>query len=366
MIPLSEPPEPAATQNPAPHNPAPISGRQPTHSTAVDISKGYSSVNKLSLLPDDVRTAGNLEGESVPTDQESLLLEKYRKERADYEQKQLQKMAESKAKREGGPPQAPAVLEGGAMYEDVDPSSTGASKAEALQEGPVEINPYQFPIDAVPHVPGKMGVAKRSPKKLSMGTGVLVAGEDYTAVFNTLPKGHVLEKVPPQSRTRALSDSSQPSSSLKAATVAYENSPSPLKDSPEQPGEAGHAASGGFGGEGVSERQDSNRQSKRKVAKEVVEFDPNKQRKFRMTSDIRKKSDRKSAEVDGGSSENSQNDSDSSPQVRPFSIHADEQGQMSYALVNMEDKRRYRLEANATKREGSGTPQHYRVPIASS
>lgn len=361
MIPLSQPPEPSAF--PSAPNPAPISSRQPA--TVVDVSKGYSSVNQLSLLPDNVRTATNLEGGTVPTDQESLLLEKYRKERADYEQRQLQKMAELKAKREGGTSQTHAVLEGGVAYEDVDPISSDARRA-GVREGLGEINPYQFPVDAVPLRPGKVGAAKRSPKKLGMDTGVLTVGEDYTMVFNTLPKGHVREKIPPahpQPRTRALSDSNQPSSSLKAA-VAYENSPwpSPLKDSPEQESKAEHVASSGSGGEGVGDRQDSNRQSKRKLAKEVVEFDPNKQRKFHMTSDVRKKQDRRSADlsnqVDGGSSADS-------AKARPFSIHTEEQG-LSYAMVNMDDKRRYRLEANATKREGSGTPQHYRVPIASS
>lgn len=312
-----------------------------------------------------MRTATNLEGDTVPTDQESLLLENYRKERADYEKRQLQTMAELKAKREGSPSQAPGSLGGGAaMYEDVYPTSMNAHRAQA-QEEQSEINPYQFPVDAVPHTPGKVGMVKRSsPKKLTMGTGVLTVGEDYTVVFNTLPKGHTVQKIPPvhpQPRTRSLSDSSQPS----AATVAYENSPltpSPLKDSPEQ---ASKPSSGSGGeGAGVGERKDSNRLSKRKLAKEVVEFDPNKQRKFRMTSDIKKKTDRKSADfsnqVDGGSLESSQNGAD-----RPFSIHTEEQG-LSYAMVNMEDKKKYRLEVNATKREGSGNPQHYRVPIASS
>lgn len=358
MVPLPQPSEPSAF--PSAQNPTPISNRQPKSSEA---STGYSSVNQLSVLPGDVRTATNLVGGTVPTDQERLLLEMYRKERADYEQQQLQKMVELKAMREGGASQVPAVVEGGVMYEDVDPTSSSALRAEA-QEAPAEINPYQFPVDAVTLAPARVvGVAKKSPKTLGMGTGVIKSSEAYTAVFNTLPKGHVLEKVPPsnpQPRTRALSDSSQPSSSVKAATVTYENSPwvSPSKDSPEQACKV--VPSSGSGSEGVWERNDANRVSKRKLAKEVVEFDPNKQGKFRMTSNIRNQPEGNGADlnnqVDGGTD---------SSMARPFSIHADQQG-LSYAMVNMEDKQRYRLEANVAKREGSGTPQHYRVPIASS
>lgn len=342
MVPLSEPPEPP--------DPAPLSSRQPA---MVDISKGYSSVNKFSLLPAEMRTATNLEGGTVPTDQESLLLEKYRKERADYELKQLQKMAELKAKREGG-----AAPNGGTGYEDIDPSPGGVHRPPGEQKARGGVDPYEFPADAVPHTPGKVGGAKRSPKKLSVGKGVSDLGEDYTPVFNTLPKGRT-EKFPPGKgrTTRALSDSSP---TAKVATGSYENTsspwPSPSKASPEEVGVA-RSNEAGVGG-----RLDSNRQSKRKLAKEVVEFNPDKPKKFRMMSDV-KKSDSKSAEV------NNQTDGGVAGEAmptRPFSVHADEPGQLSYALVSMEDKKRYRLETNTAKMEGSGPPQHYRVPIASS
>lgn len=360
MVPLSQPPESSAQ----PTTPPPLSSQHPQLSVVVDVSKGYSSVNKLSLLPDEIRTATNLEGDAVPTDQEMLLLEKYRQERANYELKQLQKMTELKAKRDAGPSQTTTNL--GPGYEDVEPVTMDATGVVEQGEG----DPYAFPIDAVPHTPGKVGGGKRSPKKLSVGTGVLSIGENYTPVFNTLPKGRV-EKVPPAQApgrtTRTLSDSSPAAYSPKAVTAAYENSPrlSSSKGSPEHIGVAI-----GVAGEGIGERQDGNRQSKRGRAKEVVELDPNKQRKFRMTSDVRKKSDRRSVDfsdqIDGGSTESSQGEAALQMPARPFSIHAEEQGQLSYALVNMEDKKRYRLETDATKRDGSGTPQHYRVPIASS
>lgn len=365
MVPLSLPPEPS-TQ---PTTPPPFSSRQPEPSVAADVSKGYSLVNQLSLLPDEIRTATNLEGGAVPTDQEMLLLDNYMQERADYELQQLQKMTELKAKREAGSSQMSTKLEVGLpSYEDVEPvpsmvHATGVGVV-VVQGKQGEGDLYAFPADAVPHPPGKVGGGKRSPKKLSVGTGVLNIG-DYTPVFNTLPEGHV-EKFPPAQApgrtTRTLSDMSQTAHSTKAVTAAYENTPwlSSSKGGLEQAG-----VSVGAAGEGVGERQDGNRQSKRGHAKEVVELDPNKERKFRMMNDIRKKSDRRSVdfsnETDGGSLESSQDEP-----ARPFSIHTEEQGQLSYALVNMEDKKRFRLETNATKREGSGTPQHYRAPIASS
>jgi hypothetical protein len=322
----------------------------------VDVSKGYSSVNQLSLLPENVRTATNLVGDTVPGDQEALL-EKYRKERADYELKQLQKMEELKAKREEGPSQAAATAEAGQPgYEEVSIQP----HSELEQGGQSVSDPYASPADAVPRTPGKVGGAKKSPKKLSVGTGVLATGDNYTPVFNTLPTGHVQRVSPAQGpgrTTRALSDSSPAAQSPKALVASYENT-SPPKDGSEQVGATG--------GAGIGDRKDRNRQSSRGHAKEVVELDPNR-KKFRMTSDVRKKSDQRSMDCsdqpDGGSQE-----SEGAAHVpsRPFSIHTEDQGKLSYALVNMDDKMKYRLETGAIKSEGSGTPQHYRVPIASS
>lgn len=350
MVPLSE-----SSESP-PQQTKPSQQSEPV--VVVDVSKGYSSVNKLSLLPDDVRTAANLEGDTMPTSQQELLLEQYKKERADYELKQLQKMEELRAMREGGPSQTSTSVEAGPGYEDVEPVTHTAGVV--VDHG--ESDTYASPADAVADTPGKVGVVIRSPKKLSIATGVSTTGENYTPVFNTLPRGQV-ETVPPTRATRTLSDSSPAARSSKGATTAYENSPwpSPSKD------EVGVAVGGAAGG--IGDRQEGNRQSKRGSAKEVVEFDPNKERKFRVTSDAaKKKVDTEQTDSSQSSQENSQWDSVATAHVptRPFSIHTEEQGQLSYALVNMEDKQRYRLEVNAIKSEGSGVPQHYRVPIASS
>ena len=353
MVPLCQSPEPSLEQT------APLQQSDPV--VVVDVSKGYSSVNKLSLLPDDVRTAANLEGDTVPAGQQELLLEQYKKERADYELKQLQKMEELRTERGGGPSQTSTSVETGPGYEDVELVSTGAHTAGAVVHHSAS-DTYASPADAVANTPCMVGMAKRSPKKLSIGTGVLTTGENYTPVFNTLPRGHV-ETVPPaqaQGRTtRTLSDSSPAVRSPKKANAAYENSPWPSPSSDEVGGATGE----------IGDKQEANRLSKRGSVKEVVEFDPKKQRKFRVTSDAaKKKVDIEQTDSSQSSPENSQGDSAAIARmpIIPFSIRKEEQAQLSYALVNMDDKQRFRLEVNAMKSEGSGVPEHYRVPIASS
>lgn len=98
------------------------------------------------------------------------------------------------------------------------------------------------------------------------------------------------------------------------------------------------------------------------MSKEVVEFDPNKQRKFRVTSSMKKRSNGKKsdgADQTDGSHENSQSEDGSQHPV-------DQKGELSYAMVNMVDKKKNRVQPDANKVEGSGTPQHYRVPLISS
>lgn len=372
---------------PFPNNPISYSNQpNPKPSITDDTFKGYSLVNKLSLLPPEVRTMENLEGDTIPANIEAELVEQYQKERADYEEKQLREMADVKAKRAGG----------GKSSKEHEAISTVALHTPSRPHvggGRGGIDPYEDPVDAVLH---KVGVAKKSggspqSKKLNIG-GADTVGEEYTVVFDTLPTGQV-EKVQPilAKTVRGLSDSSPtrksprtPTAPTPAATAltgpatspslttSYENSPfhSSANDAvaDESPGASDDS------NPGKVKRQDSTRQSNRKPAKEVVEFDPNKPKKFRMTSSIKKRSD--------GKTDDGVNLTDASPMAsqtdegtqwaeaattptRSFSIHT-AGGQLSYALVNMEDKKKNRMVSDASKTEGSGVPQHYKVPIATS
>ena len=350
----------------------------PTNSrpSIVDTSKGYSSVNKLSLLPDDVRTASNLEAGTIPTGREAELMQQYAKERADYEQRQLDKMAEMRAKRAAGDDPQQQVATGtivtplsasppqGGGYETVAPLSSSVARGGT--------DPYEDPADAVASV--KKDAIKKSPvqpaKKMSVGIGGGV-GEEYTPVFNTLPKGQV-EKIHTQAGKsgRSMSDSASPtaksphSTKPTSFTVSYENSPSPSK-SGASPAHVHKPPASNESSPEEMRRQDSTRLSSRKPAKEVVEFDPSKPRKFRVTS-AAKRNEQRIEEVDGGSGEREA--SAAAPRTKSFSVQAtvgtEDKGQLSYALVNMVDKKKRRSEQDMIKVEGSGIPQHVMVPIA--
>lgn len=400
VMPLSglEPGKASALPSPTFHALPPASG-----AVVVDVSRGYSAVNQLSLLPDEVRTAANLEGGVVPSEQEWQLLERYKKERVDYEEKQLRRIAELNALRQVG--QVPATLRQGAQ---VPPGASmqGAQVSEAATLLPVAagqgyegkrchagVGPYEFPADAVRQAPGTAGAANKSPviagKKMGVANvspvvagkkmGVAVdVGENYTDVFDTLPRSQKLVPV----QTRSMSDSSP------IAIATYENRPCPAPSSPSSPKQVGVAPPSpgrvGMAGE-VGGGGGSTRQSKRKPAKEVVEFDPSKPRKFRMTNTSVRGCDDEHPEG-GGHSPSGGGDAATTPtrsrsmhaedqrqalhtpsssSSRPFSLHSEEPG-LAYALVSMEDKRSRRMQEDSAKVEGSGTPQHIRVPIASS
>lgn len=357
----------------------------------VDTSKGYSSVNKLSLLPDEVRTAANLEGETVPQEREAELMQQYAKERADYEEKQLRKMAEMRAKRQAGaagesPCQEPEAIATPLLSSDTTTSAPSSpprvggydvivpmsgQKGVAAGRAPSRgVDNYEDPADAVAGATkvGAVGVAKKaSPptqKMLSVGAGS--GREEYTPVFNPLPQGQVETIHTHQGHGRSAripSDSSPTLKSPHAATSkapplppAYENSPSPSKyaavDASKGEGAEEEGVVTGERGESSPEemkRGDSCRQSKRTREFEVVEFDPDKPRKFRVTSIAKKPSIKRGNEVDGTGDSLEGAVSVTSPPA--------------YAMVSMVDKKKNRLECDADKMEGSGVPQRYRVPI---
>lgn len=368
-MPLTPHPGLKSPTPPTPINPAPFSRQQPPRPGA------YSSVNQLSLLPDEMRTVDNLEGGTLPTGElEEDLLVKYRKERDDYEKRQLLKMTELKAKRD-------MAKESQAM----------TTPPQAGPEAPREtahshrVDPYEFPTDAVSHGgKGKVGVvagkkAATPPGLAKLTVGVEDVGEGYTSVFNILPAGHVgkvpLHQPPRTTRASSLSNPPSPLTSPQAAAGGgaaggsgaagmYENSPGP-SPSEQATGNDTHPPSGKS-----SVRQDGkevvhinrNRQSKRK-AKEVVEFDPNKPKKFHVTAG--KQAD--GADQVDGSSQREEGLGEVITPTHNFSVQGEGPGQQSYALVNMDDKKTRRVgSSDSGKVEGSGIPLHYRVAIPSS
>lgn len=348
----------------------------------MDVSKGYSSVNKLSLLPDEVRTEENLEGNTIPFEKQDELLERYNKERAEYEENQLQKCEGVKAPK-GEPQPNPITGAIASLLSTSLPLSSSSAGKDSKVESMVadrtlayydsvelpshttakddhfhaDMETYTQPADAL-LLPVINPVTKKPKISPEMQKNIIVdtsgAGHDYTPVVNTLPAGQV-ERVGPMRPTRVSSDSGM-------LRYKYENS----TVTPE----------GGRKEEEIGKRQDVGRSSNRRAAKEEVEFDPRKQRMFRMTS---KKSKRGGEEEPDGGGVNGNLDSSPGSQGGDSTESDKEaareevavQGRrgsaaMAYAMVNMGDKRKNRVETDVVKCEGSGIPQHYVVPVLSS
>ena len=369
------PPHPGLQSSPTPINPTPFINSSCPQAAPSSRPGGYSSVNKLSMLPDEMRTADNLEGGTIPTGevQEDLLV-KYRKDREDYEKRQLLKMTELKAKRDLDKESHLKMTELRAKR-DMDKESQGmtATHPQLVPEAPREaaprsghrVDPYEFPADAVSHQVGKVGVvagkkATTPPGHAKLTVSVDDVVEGYTSVYNTLPKQHA-EKAPlQQPRTARGSSLSDPPTSPQAGGGggAYENSPGPSPSKQATGNDTLGKSSARQDGKEVV-HLNRNRQSKRK-AKEVVEFDPNKSKKFHVTAD------RQDDDTDQANSSPQGEGSVTTP-TQGFSVQGDGVGQQSYALVNMDDKRTRRVgSSDINKVEGSGIPLHYRVAIPSS
>ncbi len=333
----------------------------------------------------------------MPADREKELLENYNRERAGYEATQLMKM---RAMKSGAGPK-----ELGYKTIEFVSSSTSAPPLSYLESStcalppsrPVESNtpprplesstgapppsrpaasnigPYEDPVDVVRSTAGKAKLAKKlsaSPVQKRLSVGVSGSpNEDYSTVFNTLPKGKTETIILPRT-TRTMSDSNP-----------FSPTPAPL-DSKNSPGHVSGQVPGQVLGSvgNVNEftrKSDETRQSLRKTAKEVVEFDPNKQRKFRMTS-----TKGRSSHDGGGGGGGGGGDQENSPSWKKaieVEIDASVMGgggggggggdggvPLSYALVNLVDKKKNRPMSNITKSEGSGPPQHYMVSVMSS
>ena len=104
----------------------------------------------------------------------------------------------------------------------------------------------------------------------------------------------------------------------------------------------------------------------RRPAKEEVEFDPERQRMFRMTSK-RGKDKGKGGDDHTDDAGNGETPLEKPPGSEVMPAQAKQGSSLDYALVNVSDKRKNRVGEDVTKCEGSGVPQHIMVvPVLSS
>ena len=347
---------------------------------------GYSAVNVLSILPDEVRTEENLEGGSLPPEQAQKLLSDYNKQRKEYEERELRKMAAASAtatqKQPPSPAKAspPASAQRGAVkalnftpgYEDIDqrpspgydmvvpPMSRSAPVSRKVNGS----GAYEDPADAlprevtVPHLHGNKGAvvapkSQISPNEPKFQFSTSAADERYTEVFNP-GEGETIGQQT-TTVTKSMSDSTphhivNGSHSPGKQLHHYQNTVG---------GELGNSSGGSMDDEpGMIDRKEPGRESKRKSAKEVVEFDPTAKKVFRVTSTKKKQAVNGRDLPDGESSGDSSPDAKSHDKGKQFSLSGEQSGE-DYSMVNVADKQKYRTEDDTIKKEGSGVPQRY-------
>ena len=385
-----------------------------TTSKAVQIEStgtgGYSAVNMLSILPDDVRTEENLEGGSLPEDQAQKLISDYNRQRKEYEERELQKQAvaaatgsspskvdlATKKQPHGGKvtnpgqtsseeQQASAVraLKFTPGYEDMDdpPPAPGydkvvlLSKSAPMSRKRFDNGEYEDPADAVPselaaarsHLRGTKGnvvvpKAQVTPNKPKSFQPTTSGDGKYTAVYNP-GEGETIGQQA-VSMKRAMSDSS-PSHRLVNGSHSSPGKQPHHYTNTVGGTEGGNSSSGGSLDDMSKgfDRKEPMRGSKHKSAKEEVEFDPTSKKVFRVTSTKKKRTANGRDLPDGGGEESN---GDSSPdskmhaKEKQFDLYGDgDFGGGEYSMVNVADKKMYRTEDDVMKKEGSGTPQRY-------
>lgn len=357
---------------------------------------GYSAVNVLSILPDDVRTEENLEGGSLPPDQAHQMLTDYNKQRQEYEQRELSKMAAASSigsnTATGGTPQkqlspnssggltvqaskhsSVKTLNFGPGYEDMDPLPSPGydmviplSKSAPVSNDPTDVGggEYEDPADALHHTIGvhklhggavvapKSQISPDKPKKFQLTTNL---DTRYTDVYN-----------PGEGETIG-----QPATVSQRGKL--EMTPNNVVNGTHSPSKLVHhyqnTVGGGEGsGDSLDEfqrdmdRQEPIRTSKKhKSAKEEVEFDPTSKRVFRVTSTKRKReaNGRDFSDNNGYSNGDSSPDAKLGEKEKQFNMSDENSGGEEYSMVNMADKCKYRTEDDVMKKEGSGIPQRY-------
>ena len=348
---------------------------------------GYSAVNVLSILPDEVRTEENLEGGSLPPEQAHQLLTQYTQQRKDYEEREMKKMAAAASTPSssqlpvGSASEAPPLHSNFTPgYEDVEPNLPTYDMIVPLSKSaPVTRNgnnsppggaggEYEDPADAVAHDVGlhqyrgspnggavvapKSQISPEKPKKFQFTSSV---GERYTDVYNP-GGGETIGQSAPTSK-RAMSD--------VGPDRLVNGGHSPSNNKPVHHYQNTSTVSGG----GVSSSGDSlddvtkgvdQRESvrKHKSAKEEVEFDPTAKKVFRVTSTRKKRATNGRDLPDGDSNGDSSPDAKSNGKEKQFNL-SDEFSGEEYSMVNVADKQKYRPEDDIMKKEGSGIPQRY-------
>lgn len=363
LSPPPDPPPPTTSTAPPPdRNPPKAMKPQPA---------SYSAVNVLGILPDNLRTPQNLEAGEISEDQQQEL-EKLWKEQELYEERKLKEQEVQQSK-----PNPAATNSCMNTRSSISPPGY-----EDVPDPRRPDNDYNNPVDTIPgHFmkSKETSPGKSSPpaggRKFQIESRMNEGQEEYTPVFDTLPKGKS-ERIgmPPSSRPRGHSDSSP---LVRNFSGDHHSDPTEFNfDPPNSSGEKPSslpAHSLENLAHSVPQNETKRQSMKRNSAKELVEIDTT-TKKVRMESQRKKRKpngiannncnnnylDRDRDSADGGVNgvEPAGSASPVKSKLAEFEISGDGPSD-EYAQVNLTDKQQYRTEADVTKREGSGRPQHY-------
>ena len=318
----------------------------------------YSSVNQLSFLPDRGRAVGELDGQTSPHEEVEQV--KVQEEGRHEEARWMSLPASTYTSGKGFGHEDLSAIGDPGCYNSMELSSHAAPRGHLSE--PDDMDVYDQPVDSLSlqaqnSVRSNLRTFSEGQRKNKVMVEPSGASSSYTPVFNPHVSGEV-EVVGQNRNNRRFSD--------YAPKNEYENCPKPLEGGVDDDRET------------VKTLDRGKRLSSRRTTKEAVEFDPNnKQRIFRMTSMKR----HRGMEGSGGGMESMPDSS-----LAPVGGEGREEGEevvaktmnvvrerqevaagLSYAMVNMSDKRKNRVEVDQMKCEGSGLPQHYIVqPILSS
>ena len=328
----------------------------------------YSAVNVLGLLPEELRTRENLEGQELPENQQEEFM------------KQCLKNIQE-VNRQEGQPSKQGTPKPAATCTNIKVRSISPPGYEDVPEPLHADDDYKNPVDTLPGHFLSSIPAKASPpgggRKFQMEQRKDAGPEEYTSVFDSLPPEKAERIGEPMKRPRGHSDSSPLARQFSGdnhsdPTEFNFNTALPslaeMKSSSLPPNSL----------EDLAGSESKRQSSKRNSAKELVEFDPT-TRKGRMESQRKKKpklngtvsknDDNERDSPDGGAKGAESAGSASPVKSKEFEVSGDYMSD-SYAVVTLADKKQYRTEADMMKKEGSGKPEHYlasqKPPINSS
>ena len=319
----------------------------------------YSAINVLGLLPEELRTRENLEGQELPEDQQEEFMKHCLKKKQQYKEQEVNRQA--------GQPSQQGTPKPAATGTNIKVRSISPPGYEDVPEPLHADDDYKNPVDTLPGHFLSSIPAKASPpgggRKFQMEQRKDAGPEEYTSVFDSLPPEKAERIGEPMKRHSDSSPLARQFSGDNHSDPTEFNfnaalpSVAEMKSSSLPPNSL----------EDLVGNESKRHSSKRNSAKELVEFDPT-TRKGRMESQRKKKpklngtvsknDDNERDSPDGGAKGAESAGSASLVKSKEFEVSGDNMSD-SYAVVTLADKKQYRTEADIMKKEGSGKPEHY-------